>query len=293
MKKTLIVGFIALTSILSTNLIAQGKLKRPKQSGSTANATANQWWIGVRGGVNFSSATMQESYSVFSFTQSPTEGYDEKKYNAFTLPGMQFGFSVSYEFLEGLSANVLPSYASYRFSYDNSFRWYNTSNPDINVSTFYTVETRLQYINLPLTFKYQLAKGKFKPYVQAGGYYSFLTDALKKVDTKSIDKASGADSEINETKLSVGINNRTKKANYGLVGGVGFTYNLGNARVGLEVNYHYGFQNLDNGEFKYSDNQLVTGTYDIPDDYSLNNLELSMQVIIPLKFITSKDYVPL
>ncbi|MCK5702517.1 MAG: PorT family protein, partial [Cyclobacteriaceae bacterium] len=71
------------------------------------------------------------------------------------------------------------------------------------------------------------------------------------------------------------------------------TYNVGNARIGLEVNYHYGLQNLDNGGVKYIDNQLVTGTYDVPDDYSLNNLEISMQVIIPLKFITSKDYVPL
>jgi len=293
MKKTLIIGLLALTNLMPTFLMAQGKSKRPKQSSSSANPTGNQWWIGVRGGVNFSSATVQNSYSVFSFTQSPTEGYDDKQYHAFSLPGLQFGFSVSYEFLQGLSANILPSYASYRFSYDNSFRWYDTTNPDVNVSTNYTVETRLQYINLPLTFKYELSRGKFKPYVQAGGYYEFLTDALKKVDSRSIDQASGSDSEINETKLSAGINDRTKKANYGILGGAGFTYNLGNARVGLEVNYRYGLQNLDNGEMKYSDNQLVTGTYDVPDDYSLNNLELSMQVIIPLKFITSKDYVPL
>jgi hypothetical protein len=44
---------------------------------------------------------------------------------------------------------------------------------------------------------------------------------------------------------------------------------------------------------KFTDNQLVTGTYDVPDDFSLNNLSISFQVIIPLKFITSKDYVPL
>ena len=92
---------------------------------------------------------------------------------------------------------------------------------------------------------------------------------------------------------SVGIEDRIKKANYGIIGGIGFTYNVGNARIGLEVNYHYGLQNLDNGELKYVDNQLISGTYDVPDDYSLDNLELSLQVIIPLKFITSKDYVPL
>ena len=68
---------------------------------------------------------------------------------------------------------------------------------------------------------------------------------------------------------------------------------MGNARVGLEVNYHYGLQNLDNGSMKYVDNQLVTGAYDVPDDYSMNNISLSIQIIIPLKFITSSDFVPL
>jgi hypothetical protein len=93
--------------------------------------------------------------------------------------------------------------------------------------------------------------------------------------------------------LSVGINDRTKKGNYGLIGGVGFTYNLGNARVGLEINYMYGLQNIDNGEMKFADSQLVTGAYDVPDDYSMDNIGVSLQIIIPLKFITSKDYVPL
>ena len=272
-------------------------LSQPKSSKrkpvKTGNSDINQWWIGVRGGINFSSVTVQNSYSVFSFTNDFTEGDNEKKYHAFTLPGLQFGFSVSYEFLTGLSVNLLPAYASYRYLYDNSFRWYDAENQSNNVTTSYKVETRLQYISLPLTFKYELSRGSFKPYVQVGGYYNYLTDAIKKVETTGIDQASGADQEIDVTNLSVGIEDRIKKWNYGIVGGAGFTYNVGNARLGLEINYHYGLQNLDNGGMKYVDNQLVTGTYDVPDDFSLNNLEISMQVIIPLKFITSKDYIPL
>ena len=293
MKKTLLACLILLAILWPPSSYAQSKQKKTKPKAQTGYSDGNQWWIGIRGSVNFSSATLQKSYSVFSYTQDFTEGDNEKKYNSFTLPGLQFGFSIAYEFLTGLSINVLPSYASYRFSYDNSFRWYHSEDPDKRVSTSYNIETRLQYIEIPVTFKYELMRGPFKPYIQAGGYYSFLTDAIKNVKTTSIDQASGSDSEINVTELSVGIEDRIKNTNYGVMGGVGFTYNVGNARIGLEVNYHYGLQNLDNGGMKYIDNQLVTGTYDVPDDYSLNNLEISMQVIIPLKFITSKDYVPL
>lgn len=273
-------------------VFSQGKSNKRKPV-KTGNTDINQWWIGVRGGVNFSSVTSQQSYSVFSFTNDFTEGNNEKTYQAFSLPGLQFGFSVSYEFLTGLSVNVLPAYTSYRYSYDNSFRWYDAENQNNNVTTSYNIETRLQYISLPLTFKYELSRGPFKPYVQVGGYYNYLTDAIKKVKITGVDQASGSDQEINVTNLSVGIDDRIKKWNYGMLAGAGFTYNVGNARLGLEINYHYGLQNLDNGGMKYVDNQLITGTYDVQDDFSLNNLEVSMQVIIPLKFITSKDYVPL
>lgn len=294
MKRTILVGVITFALLWPSQIFAQGKQgKRKQNKAATGNSDINQWWIGVRGGTNFSSVTTQKIYSVFSFTQDVTAGDNAKNYQSFSLPGLQFGFSASYEFIRSLSVNILPSYSSFRFSYDNSFRWYDSESQAKRVTTSYKFETRLQYIELPLTIKYELSKGSFKPYIQAGGYYSFLTDAIKKVETTGVDQASGSDSEINVTELSVGIEERTKKGNYGILGGVGFTYNVGNARFGLEINYHHGLENLDNGAMKFEDNQLITGTYDVPDDYSLNNINVSMQVIIPLKFITSRDYVPL
>lgn len=292
MKNPLLACLLLLGLMATLPLMAQKKSPaRPRTK--TGNSDVNQWWIGVRGGTNFSTASAQTSYSVFSYTLGTTAGDNEKSYKSFSLPGMQFGFSVSFEFIRGLSVSLLPSYTSYRYEYGNSFRWYDVEDANKQVTTSYNIETRLQYVEVPLTVKYEFLRGRFKPYIHAGAYYNFLTDALKKVNTTGIDQASGSDSEINVTELSVGVEDRMKKANYGIIGGAGFTQNFGNARLGLEINYHYGLQNLDNGEMKFTDNQLVTGTYDVPDDFSLNNLSISFQVIIPLKFITSKDYVPL
>lgn len=272
---------------------AQAKKGNSRPGLKTGNTDVNQWWVGVRGGTNLSTAIPESSYSVFSYIQPATSGDDSKKYSSFNLPGLQFGFSVSWEFIKGLSVNLLPSYTSYRFEYGNAFHWYDTENAAKQVRTSYNIETRLQYVELPLTIKYELMHGPFKPYIHAGGYYGMLTDAIKSINTTNIDEASGSDTEIVVTELSVGIEDRTKKTNYGIIGGMGFTQNLGNARVGLEINYQYGLQNLDNGGMKFTDSQLVTGAYDVSDDYSMNNLAVSIQIIIPLKFITSKDYVPL
>jgi hypothetical protein len=292
MKHTLLACLLLLLMMATPPLMAQKK-NQAKSRTKTGNSDVNQWWVGVRGGTNFSSATSHTAYSVFSYTLGTTAGDNEKSYKSFSLPGLQFGFSVSFEFIRGLSVGLLPSYTSYRYEYGNSFRWYDVEDPNMQVNTSYRIETRLQYVELPLTVKYEFLRGSFKPYIHGGAFYGFLTDALKKVNTTGIDQASGSDSEINVTELSVGVEDRMKKANYGIIGGAGFTQNFGNARLGLEINYIYGLQNLDNGEMKYTDNQLVTGTYDVPDDFSLNYLNISLQVIIPLKFITSKDYVPL
>jgi hypothetical protein len=293
MKILALVSFLSILSLFAEDIAAQGRQYNRSANMARGSGEINQWWIGVRGGVNFSNGKPESSYSVFSFTQPVTNGDDEKKYHPYSLPGLQFGFSIGYEFIRGLSANIFPSYNSYRFSYDNSFRWYDSQDQGNRVLTKYNIETRLQHIVLPFTIKYELTTTRMKPYIQVGAYYSLLTDALKRVNITGIDEASGADTEINVTELSEGINDRIRNNNYGILGGAGFTYNVGNARIGLEINYHYGLANLDNPEMKYTDNSLITGTYDVPDDFTMDNVEMSMQLIIPLKFITSKDYIPL
>lgn len=279
--------------IFQHELNAQAKKGKPKSALKTGNTDVNQWWIGVRGGTNLSVANPETSYYIFSYTGAATPGDNQKNYDAYNLPGLQFGFSASFEFIRGLSINLLPSYTSYAFQYSNSYRWYDSENSIKQVTTNHKIRTKLQYVELPMTIKYELTEGAFKPYLQAGGFAGLLTDANKTVETTGIDQASGSDQEIRVSELSVGIHDRTARWNYGIMAGIGFTQNVGNARIGFEFNYLYGLQNLDNGSRKYVDNQLISGIYDAPDDYSLNSIAISFQVIIPLKFITSRDYVPL
>lgn len=292
---------ILLTTILiaflwpfQQDLMAQGsRNKRKTPIAKSGNTETTQWWVAVKGGTNFTSATPSGDYSVFSYVHEPTGNDNEKRYKNFTKPGLEFGFIVSFEFMRSLSANFAPTYLYMGYEYDNSYQWYSQENANKNVSLAYNFETRLQYVDLPVYFKYELLKGKVKPYVQIGGFYDFLVDAIQNTNISNIDQASGSESEVNISELSTGLNDHFIKSNLGIIGGGGVTYNFGNARFGLEVNYRYGLNNIVDVKNRFNDSQQVTGVYDVQDDLSLRNLAVSLVCLIPLKFITSKDYIPL
>ncbi len=274
--------------------IAQGvRNKRKMPVAKTGNTETSQWWLAVKGGTNFTAVMPTDDYSVFSYVSQPSGNDNQKQYKNFTKPGLQFGFIISFEFYRSLSANFAPSYMYMGYEYDNNYRWYSQENASKNVSLNYNFETKLQYIDLPVYFKYELLKGKLKPYIQVGGFYDYLVDAIQNTKISNIDQASGAESEVNITGLSAGLNDHFIQSNLGIIGGAGLTYNLGNARFGLEVNYRYGLNNIVNVQNRFDDSQQVTGAFDVQDDLSLRNLEISLVCFIPLKFITSKDYIPL
>jgi hypothetical protein len=292
MKRPLLAAlccFVLSTTVLP-DALAQGMRKRKPKSGS---AETTQWWVGIKGGGNLTKAEPTASYSVFSFIHSPSPGQNEKMYEAFSKTGLQFGFMVGFEFMPSLSVNFNPGYAAYQYEYSNSHRWFSGETASKNVLQQYRFSTRLQYVDLPLTFKYELATGKLKPFVQAGAYYNTLVNATLNTEVINTDRASGSEIEIEAAQLSTGITDRLIRTNWGLLGGAGFTYNIGNARFGVEVNYRHGMNNIVNANDRYVDNQQISGLYDVQDDIQLRNIEFNLLCIIPLKFITSKDYVPL
>lgn len=274
------------------SLSAQSRRKR--RPNSAAGTETTQWWIGFKAGTNFSKAAAEESYEFFSFTQEP-QNYKGKQYEGFSTPGTQFGFIVSYEFMQGLSVNIMPSYVTYNYVYSNEYGWYSDTVADKSIEQKYTITNELQYVDIPLTFKYELTRTKLKPYVQIGGFYGVLTNAIKTADITSVDQASGGvqNQQVEVSSVSNDAKDDYLSNNYGLLAGGGFTYNVGNARVGLEVNYRLGMNTITNTNNRYNDDYLLTGLYDVMDDVKMDNLEISVNLYIPLKFITSKDYRPL
>ncbi len=270
-----------------------GQYKTKKRPSGSSAIQSTQWWIGIKAGTNLTKPIPSGNFGTFSFTDTPTSGNAEKQYEQFNLPGYQFGFLVGFEFLPGLSAKLEPVFSTYKYSYSVSYLWASQESGTKNVALEYEHTNQLQYLELPLVFKYQLVSGKTKPFVQAGAFASTLLNATKKVTEEITDNATGGNTISDKNEYAGQIDDFYVKNNWGLLFGIGVTQNLGNARFGLVANYRLGMKNISNSSSRYLDNQFLSGVFDAQDDIKLDAIEISLQVVMPLKFITSKDYVPL
>ncbi len=264
-----------------------------KKRVASSSSNSSQWWVGIKAGTNLSDPNASGNFWIFSFTDTPSPGNAEKTYNQLSDPGYQFGFLVGFEFLRGLSANLEPVYSTYRYSYSVSYDYSSEEDPTKSVALAFNHTNQLQYIELPLTFKYELMQGKTKPFVKGGAYITTLLNATKKVEEEITDNATGGNTIYEKNEYAGEITNFYQKSNWGLQLGIGVTQNLGNARFGLEVNYKSGMKNISNSNSRFRDNQFLSGVFDAQDDIKLKAVEISLSVVMPLKFITSKDYVPL
>ncbi len=272
---------------LSAN--AQYKSSRKKPGGSS---DGTQWWVGLKAGMNLTNPQAGTAYDIFSFTQQPFAGNAQRQYDRFRAPGTQFGVLLGFEFIKGFQAVLQPQLVNYHYSYAIDYYWASEENPNQNVRISYEHEGHLQYLELPLAIRYQLMHDKLKPYVQAGAYWGRMMNATKDVTESITDNAAGA-TVFEENKYAGRTQRLFEPSNWGLFGGIGATYNVGNARVGLEVNYKMGMKNITNSQSRFEDTQFVSGTFDAQDDLKLHQLDISFVIVMPLKFITSKDYVPL
>lgn len=91
-------------------------------------------------------------------------------------------------------------------------------------------QTRFEYINIPIMFKYLLNYEK-KLYINAGGYLGHLL-SIKNIDD-------GKESDLD-------FNNQFKKVDYGLVLGIGYNYTFNpNNFLSIELRDNYGIKNIN------------------------------------------------
>lgn len=252
-----------------------------------------QWWIAVRGAVNLSAASVGNTYSALSFTQPEIASKALTDYQPFRNTGTAFGFMLGFEFTDKWSLVVLPSYISYIISYQNNFIWQSMNNPGLTVEQEDIHRQRMHYLEMPLMLRYELKKGKFKPFVQGGAFAGRMTKSIRDVETSILDRVSGGEVMLMTNAYSGSTDKYLIKSHFGWLAGAGAMYNLGNARLCLELNYRQGFHNINKPSARFTDSGFTTGLLDVMDDFSLRNFELAISCMIPLKFITSKDYVPL
>jgi outer membrane protein W len=291
MKKFYLLGFFLLAlSMLHAQQKSQQKHKHANlkfnKSGKEKDIfLKKQWWLGMKGGTNLSGPVVKKQYTVIS----PTN-YDlttsEKKYKSYRQFGSQVTLEVTFYF-KGFNASFQPTWRHIGFDYTNHYNWESSVESrqfDLN----YKQQQRVDYLDFPLLLKYERGVQKLRPYVQGGIFASHLINASKTVEVRKTDYASGSPNETQDEPIIVGANDLFAKNYWGLLGGAGINYNLGNVRLNFDIQYKYGLSNISSSKNRYRNDRLA-GVGDSLDDLRLNNIAISIGCLFPLRFL-EKDF---
>ena len=283
MRKFLLLFFIV---AVATNSFSQGKRKANRGNGVPKPKNTfleKQFWLGFKGGINLSQAAPVKRYSVMSATNYPSSNLN-KAYSSFSDVGSQATVEITFQFRK-LSVSTQPTFSHNVISYSNQFAWSNAQDPSQSLTQKYSQSQGLDYLTLPLLVKYELAGNRLRGYVHGGIYYSILTNALKTVTVSSVDLASGSTHTLSSQPLIVGT--KDLFTNYwGLMGGIGGSYQMGNVKLVLDATYMRGMSNITNVKNRFSNDQLA-GIGDAQDDIKLNNIVISAGVVFPMRFLSS------
>lgn len=284
MKRTLL---FALAFAMVIGAMGQSR-KKPanfKKNGDKLDKfLEKQWWLGFKAGVNLSEANPVNRYTVLTPTNYATT-LNDKSYDNFNKLGSQASLEATFYF-KGFSFSFQPAYRHIRFTYSNEFNWDNPENANERLMLNFNHEQKVDYADFPLIVKYDITRNKLRPYVQLGILYSRLINANKSLKVSGQDFASGGTNEFSNEPVIVGAKDLFNKSYWGLTGGVGVDYNLGNVRLILDVSYQLGMSNLANTKNRFGNDRL-SGIGDVQDDLELNNIVISTGVLFPLRFLSN------
>lgn len=257
---------------------AGGFSSRPNQQSKFLD---KQWWLGFKAGTNFSQASPIQLYTVMTPVNYALELTD-KAYDSYSKAGSQATLEATF-YYKGFSFSVQPTYRHSRFTYSNQYQWTNPENISERLILQYDQEQKTDYADFPLIVKYDILKGKVRPYVHAGIFYSLLINANKSVQISGTDYASGGTNEFSNDPVIVGAKDLFDNY-WGLMAGLGVNYNVGNVRLVLDASWWKGMSNITNVDNRYS-NDLLSGIGEAPDDLKLNNIIISVGVLFPMRFL--------
>lgn len=277
-----------LTLCLLICLSGYSQAKRKKQP-SFSNQTRQkdtflekQWWLGFKGGINFSGVVVDKSYAVTAPTNyEPTQ--TKKQYDNYSTVGSHATVEITFYF-KGFNFSLQPTYRHSSFVYSTKSSWDEDGVPMLELN--YNQEQQLDYAEIPLLVKYDITNTKLRPYVQVGAYYAILLNANKAIEISGVDYASGGANTFTEPDIIVGAEDLFAKYHWGLMAGAGVNYHVGNIRLNLDLTYRKGMSLVNSTENRYGNDRLV-GAGDVMDDLKMNNFSISLGCLFPLRFLTS------
>lgn len=263
----------------------------------------SQWYLGPRAGTNLAMPSPINRFSVLSANNTFDNELYDKEYSSSNNVGAQYGVQLIFKFSHRFMAVTMPTFVNYRFRYEQQIAWVDSNQPTDVSSTDYTHDHRFNYLELPLMLRFEVKEKQagmwnrqsrkpkirtFTPYVQLGPYLDFRLNANK--DVTVVQKEDGFSSQINE--LNINVNRQVNVLAGGIMAGGGMKVKINSFYLTAEANYKLGLSNVINPGRRYTEPRMVSGAYDVFDDVRISALELNIGILIPLKYLTPGNALP-
>ena len=284
-NKVIFIFTIALIVLMNTNMQAQiFEKKKGKPKGRVSDDfLKTQWWLGLRGGINYTNVTPINSFSGFNPINYDVESL-EKDYKRFENPGFQIGLDITF-YHAGFSIASFPTFFIHNLTYDSDRVWSGNSEFD-RYEVSYAVDQSVTFIDLPIAVKYDILQNKVRPFVMAGGFYSFKFAANKSVNIRETDYASGSPQSYD--RATINLNNPQEfNNNWGILGGLGVSFDFWNIRTILDLQYRHSFMSIVNPAERFKESEF-SSFGELQDDYSLQNYSASISFVFPLRYIDTQ-----
>jgi hypothetical protein len=244
--------------------------------------------LGFRLGPNFT--TVHPGSRIRVFENDPAAGkvfYDKDYSFHFTRSrGLQWNVILEYALTRNFSLSLQPALSEMLFKYKNRYEWEGEGNIT-RIEAKFNHHQRMNYVEIPLLLKYQFERSKLKPYIQMGGFFGILYLAHKSIEsdiTQTLTDSKKIDEK--ETIKDITIMKQIKNYHVGFLlgGGIGIDTGIKGLRLGVEVNYKQGLNNIVDEAHRYDNHKLVYGYYDVFDDMKLRTVDLTIKVLLPISF---------
>jgi len=256
----------------------------------------SQWYIGLAAGVNYNTVNVINEYSILHATNRLDDALYDKNYTITNNISATYGFKLMYQFEQrfvlgsGLLVNEL------RFNY-------NQELPASTRTVFFDHDHHLRYLDLPIYFRFMIRQVNSRmwnrswkkpvvppiiPFIQGGLNFGFLINGNKEVTRSVIEN----DFEVQDLSFSEDIGGLLQSTTVGAFVGLGARFRLGNVYLTPQVNLRRGFSNVTNIETRYTNENLTQNAYDVFDDKSFTSVEAVISILIPLKYLSKREFIP-
>lgn len=238
-----------------------------------------QFWLGLKMGVNYTQVFPNQENTGFSPINYSADSL-QKSYSDFSLPGAHMGLEMNF-YHRGFSVSFQPAYKRSRYKYFSVLEWMGEL-PNSRFETRYDIEQKLDLIELPMMIKYDvIRRGKVRPFVMAGGFYSLIASAQKEVVISQIDYSSGTALGSNGGNTTLGVNDSFQNFS-GIAGGLGVNLDYWNIRTVVEINYK---RSLTSATRPNAQQNELASLGETNDEIYLRDLSFSISLVFPFRFI--------